>query len=77
MLYQIKTEKNRYIDANNLYGHSMSQSLPHDEIRFDRLVNLEDKLKTPDDSDNGCFVDVNLYYPDNIKEKIKNFSIYS
>ena len=25
-------------DANKLYGHSMSQSLPFDEIKFDRNV---------------------------------------
>ena len=26
-----------YIVANNLYGHSMSQPLPYDEIKFDRI----------------------------------------
>ena len=42
-----------YIDANNLYGHSMSQPLPYDEIKFDNNVNLEDILNTSDDSDIG------------------------
>ena len=42
-----------YFDANNLYGHSMSQPLPFDEIKFDKNVELEDILKTPDDSDIG------------------------
>ena len=31
-----------YFDANNLYGHSMSEPLPYDEIKFDNNVRLED-----------------------------------
>ena len=72
----IKSDKNKkilYIDANNLYGHSMSEQLPYDEIKFDNNVNLEDILNTPDDSDIGYFIEVDLKYPDNIKEKTKNF----
>ena len=37
-----------YIDANNLYGHSMSQPLPYDESKFERLVCLNEILNTPD-----------------------------
>ena len=62
-----------YIDANNLYGHSMSEPLPYDEIKFDRDIKLEDILNTPDDSDIGYFVEVDLKYSDNIKEKTRNF----
>ena len=72
----IKSDKNKkilYIDANNLYGHSMSQYLPYDEIKFNNTVKLEDILNTPDDSDIGYFIEVDLTYPDNIKEKTKNF----
>ena len=61
-----------YIDANNLYGHSMSQPLPFDENKFDKNVQSEDILNTPDDSDIGYFIEVDLTYPDIIKEKIKN-----
>ena len=32
-------KKMLYIDANNLYGHSVSQMLPYDEIKFDTNVN--------------------------------------
>ena len=52
----IQSDENKnilYIDATNLYGHSMSQYLPYDEIKFDRDVVLEDILNTPDDSDFG------------------------
>ena len=72
----IKSDKNKkilYIDANNLYGHSMSESLPYDEIKFDNNIKLEDILNTPDDSDIGYFIEVDLTYPNNIKEKTKNF----
>ena len=46
-------KKIMYIDANNLYEHSMSEPLPYDEIKFDNNVNLEVILNTPDDSDIG------------------------
>ena len=62
-----------YMDATNFYGHSMSQPLPYDEIKFDKNVKLEDILDTPDDSDIGYFIEADLIYPDNIKEKTKNF----
>ena len=72
----VKSDKNKkilFIDANNLYGHSMSEPLPYDEIKFDNTVKLEDILNTPDDSDKGYFIELDLIYPDNIKEKTKNF----
>ena len=72
----IKSDKNKkilYIDANNLYGHSMSQYLPYDEIKFDNTVKLEDILNTHDDSDIGYFIELDLTYPNNIKGKTKNF----
>ena len=71
----IKSDKNKkilYIDAKNLYGHSMSQYLPYDEIKFDNTVKLEDIINTPDDNDIGYFIEVDLTYPSNIKEKTKN-----
>ena len=76
----IKSDDNKkilYIDANNLYGHSMCQYLPYDEIKFDNTGKLEDILNTPDDSDIGYFVEVDLKYPDNIKQKTKNFPFAS
>ena len=51
----------------------MSQYLPYDEIKFDNTVKLEDILNTPDDSDIGYFIELDLKYPDNKKEKTKNF----
>ena len=47
----------------------MSESLPYGEIKFDRIVELEHRLNTPDDSDIGYFLVVDLKNPDEIKEK--------
>ena len=73
------------MDATNLYGHSMSQPLPHDGFKMwhgrpDLYINkLEEILITPDgsDSDNGFFVDVDLKDPDKIRRQNKEFSTLS
>ena len=62
-----------YIDANNLYGYAMSQSLPYQDLKFDPSTDIETILSTPDDSEIGYFVEVDLKYPDEIKDKTKNF----
>ena len=65
------------MDANNLYGYSMSQMLPYDENEMwhghpDLYMNwLEEILNPPDDSGIGYFLEVYLRYPDDIKEKTK------
>ena len=64
--------KKIYIDAKYLHGHSMSEPLPYDEIKFDKNVNLEDILNTPDDSDTGFFIEFDSKYPDNKKDKTEN-----
>ena len=70
-----ENKKILYVDANKLYGRSICQLLPYDEIKFDRNVKLEDILNTPDDSDLGYFIEVDLKQSDNIKEKTKHFPI--
>ena len=76
-----KSDENKKIlnaDANNLYGHSMSQPLPYDEIEMWHvdpdlyMKKLEEVLDTSDDSDTGYFIEPDLRYPENIKEKTKN-----
>ena len=72
----VKSDENKkilYVDANNLYGHSMSRLLPYDAIKFDQNVKLDDILNTPDDSDIGYFVEADLTYPDNMKNKTRKF----
>ena len=71
-----------YIDDTNLYGHSMPQMLPYDEIEMwhghpDKYWKwLDIILNTSDDSEIGYFLEVDLKYPDNIK-KNEIFSVLS
>ena len=74
-----------YIDANNLYGWAMSQYVPTgefeilplnpcnytDNYNLEQLV--EDLLQIPDDNEYGFFIECDLEYPAEIKEKTKNF----
>ena len=78
----VKSDENKKIinkDATNFYGHSMSQMLLDDEVEIWHchpdlyIISLEGLLKTPDDSDIGFFIEGDLKYPDNIKEKTKLF----
>ena len=78
-----------YIDANNLYGWAMSQYLPtgdfrtmrsfakfgcdNDELLIDEIK--EDILNTPDDNEYGYFIECDLEYPVEIKDRTKNFPL--
>ena len=67
MLNQME-KKILYVNATNLYGHSMSQMLPYDEIKFEKIICVNKILDTPDDSDIGHFLEVDIKYPDNMKK---------
>ena len=78
----VKSDENNkiiYADATNLYGHIMSQFLPYDEIemwhgdpnKYWRWLDII--LNTPDDNEIGYFLELDLKYPDNIKQKTKYF----
>ena len=78
----VKSDENKkilHMDAAKLYGHSMSQMIPYDEIEMwhghpDLYLNwFGEILTTPDDSDLGFFIEVDLKYPNNLKEKTKSF----
>ena len=68
------------IDANNLYGWAMSQYLPTSE--FEKLQLPEEYILEqiveylrfiPDNNEFGYFIECDLEYPVEIKEKTKNF----
>ena len=67
------------MDANILYSRALSESLPCDETEMwhghPNLCekNLEGILNTPDDTDIGYFLEVDLGYPDNKEEKTRKF----
>ena len=66
-----------------MHGHSMSQSTPYDVIEMwhghpDLYINnFEEIINTPDDSDIGYYVEVDLRYPHNLKKDSKEPSILS
>ena len=68
-----------YMVATNFNGYSMSQMLLYDEVEMwqgdpDKYWNWLDKtLNTPADADIGYFIEVDLEYAENMKEKTKNF----
>ena len=71
-----------YIDANNLYGWAMSQYLPTSE--FEKLQPpeayileqiVEDWRFIPDNNEFGYFIECDLEYPAEIKEKTENFPL--
>ena len=66
-------KKITYMDSTNLYGHSMSQMLPYDEIKIEKDICLGEILNTPDDNGIGYFLKADLKNPDYTKEKTKNF----
>ena len=54
-----------YLDANNLYGHAMSQYLPTGGFRFMSSEEVEalDLDNLSDESDDGYIYEVDLHYP--------------
>ena len=51
-----------YEDANNLYGCSMSEYLPHKDLKINNNAELDTILNTPDDNDTGYILEVDLHF---------------
>ena len=71
-----------YIDANNLYGWVRSQPFPTGNFQklllpdnYSQEQVVEDLLQIPDDNEYGFFIDCDLDYPVEIKEKTKIFTL--
>jgi hypothetical protein len=63
-----------YLDANNLYGHAMSQYLPTGDFKWnnekwntDRILNLKD------DSEIGYLFDVDISYPEELHDYLNQY----
>ena len=79
----VQSDENKqilYIDINNLYGWAMSQYLPTSEFEKLQLPEeyiLEQTVENlrfiPDNNEFGYFIECDLEYPVEIKEKTKNF----
>ncbi|XP_021001758.2 uncharacterized protein [Parasteatoda tepidariorum] len=62
-----------YLDANNLYGFAMSQSLPLN--KFSWCSTDIDVEKIPDDSKIGYILEVDLNYPDELHDHHSDFPV--
>jgi hypothetical protein len=70
-----------YIDANNLYGHSMSQKLPTHNFKWlttEEIEDLNSKIENKQvtgDEDVGYVLDVDIKYPSHLHKKFVNLPI--
>ena len=62
-----------YEDANNLYGCSMSKYLRHRDLKFKNKIELDTILKNPDDNETGYRLEVDLHFPVELHDKLKEF----
>ena len=57
-----------YLDANNLYGHAMTQSLPTGDFQWIRNPQDVDVFQVPNDGDRGYILEVDLEYPQELHD---------
>ena len=62
-----------YEDANNFYGCSMSEYLPHKDFQFNNYIDFDTILNTLDDSETGYILEVDLHFPEELHYKFKEF----
>ena len=61
-----------YYDVNNLYGHSMSESLPYGEFEWVKNLKNTDFFFVGENSDYGYILEVDLDYPQSLHNKHKD-----
>ena len=66
-----------YLDANNLYGWAMSQSLPYGEFKWltDDQISSFCVNNISDESEHGYFLDVDLEYPENLHDRHSDYPL--
>jgi hypothetical protein len=69
----IESKYGLYVDANNLYGLAICQHLPYSDIKSTNDILIDDVLNTPDDSDIGYMVELDLSFPKEIHELLTQF----
>ena len=62
----------QYLDANNLYGHSMCQKLPYGDFQWRENMNNEQVTEYDCSGENGCFVECDIEYPEHLHEQHNN-----
>lgn len=58
-----------YVDANNLYGWSMTQHMPKGNFKWVENVDNNFDFNVPDDSPIGFFLEVDLEYPQYLHDR--------
>ena len=58
----------QYLDANNLFGWAMSQSLPVSNFKWMTKVHLENWREISSQEDRGCILEVDLEYPKELQD---------
>ena len=81
----VQSDENKqilHIDANNPHGWAMSQYLPTSEFEKLQIPEeyileqiVEDLTHCPDNNEFGYFIECDLEYPAEYKEKTKNLSV--
>ena len=66
-----------YLDCNNLYGHSMSQSLPYSGFSWmiDKEISKIDLEKYKADGKKGLILEVDLEYPQELHDLHNNYPV--
>jgi len=67
-----------YVDANNLYGHSMSQPLPTGNFKFDKQIEKYTKdyiMSLNPNGNKGCLLKVDLKYPECLHDKHNDYPL--
>ena len=62
-----------YLDMNNLYGWAMSEYLPCGRFKWVKNIDKFDTMSISDKSPVGCFLEVDLEYPDELHELHNDF----
>ena len=66
-----------YLDANNLYGWAMSQTLPCGGFEWmsPKELHLKNIMSIPKEGPKGCFVQVTLEYPQNLHNEHTDYPL--
>jgi hypothetical protein len=64
----------QYLDANNLYGHSMSQKLPYRDFEWVEMT-VDDVIQYDCSGEKGCFVECDIDYPEELHNEHNNYPL--
>ena len=64
-----------YLDMNNLYGLAMSEYLPCGRFKWLKNIDKFDVMSISEKSPVGCFLEVDLKYPDELHELHNDYSL--